>query len=85
MRAISFPAAGEAARPRGFWRQLAQALDELVASRSRRALPATQLRRCQHDVDRCRRLMLKNAMTNVPGRAARGPAHRAAPAAPTRR
>lgn len=50
------------AQPRRFWRKLAQALDQYFADRTRRAVPEITLRRSKHEVARCRRLMLKNAM-----------------------
>jgi hypothetical protein len=49
-------AAGASARE-SFWRRLGQALDGYLADRSRRAVPATVLRRSKHDIARCRRLM----------------------------
>jgi hypothetical protein len=49
----------------GFWQKLAQALDAYFVDRSRRAVPATTLRRSKHDIDRCRRLMHKNWLAPV--------------------
>ncbi len=49
----------------GFWHRLAQTLDEHFAARSKRAVPAATLRRSKHDIDRCRRLMRKNALASV--------------------
>ena len=46
-----------AAQPKGFWRRLAQTLDAYFAERSKRAVPAITLRRSQHELARCRRLM----------------------------
>jgi hypothetical protein len=52
------PAAAAGAPGRaGFWQRLGQALDAYLADRSRRAVPATLLRRSKHDIARCRRLM----------------------------
>ena len=39
------------------WQKIAEALDRLVVDRSCRAIPATALRRAEHDRDRRRRLM----------------------------
>jgi hypothetical protein len=50
-------AAAGAPRREGFWHRLGQALDAYLADRSRRAVPATILRRSKHDIARCRRLM----------------------------
>jgi hypothetical protein len=50
-------AAAGAPRREGFWQRLGQALDAYLADRSRRAVPATILRRSKHDIARCRRLM----------------------------
>jgi hypothetical protein len=49
--------AGRATKPEGFWQRLAQALDAYLVDRSRRAVPATVLRRSKYDIARCRRLM----------------------------
>jgi hypothetical protein len=46
-----------AARPEDFWRRLAQTLDACFAERSKRAVPAITLRRSQHELAWCRRLM----------------------------
>jgi hypothetical protein len=46
-----------APRREGFWERLGQALDAYLVDRSRRAVPATVLRRSKHDIARCRRLM----------------------------
>ena len=57
---------GVTAAKRGrFWRWLAQTLDQHFAARSKRAVPAAILRRSKHDIDRCRRLMRKNALTPI--------------------
>jgi hypothetical protein len=50
---------------KGYWHRLAQALDQRFADRSKRAVPATTLRRSKHDIDRCRRLMHKNALAPI--------------------
>jgi hypothetical protein len=49
----------------GFWQRLAQALDRHFADRSRRAVSTTTLRHSKHDIDRCRRLMRKNAFKHA--------------------
>ena len=56
---IDEPAGAAASAPRreGFWQRLGQALDAYLVDRSRRAVPATVLRRSKHDIARCRRLM----------------------------
>jgi hypothetical protein len=48
----------------GFWQSLARALDEFFAYRTRRAVPEVALRRSKHEVERCRRLMLKGVPTS---------------------
>jgi hypothetical protein len=50
-------AAVGASRREGFWQRLGQVLDAYLADRSRRAVPATVLRRSKHDIARCRRLV----------------------------
>jgi hypothetical protein len=50
-------AAAGASRREGFWQRLGQVLDAYLADRSRRAVPATVLRRSKHDIARCRRLV----------------------------
>ncbi len=54
-----------AAKPRGFWQRLAQALDEYFVDRTKRAVPEITLRRSKHDINRCRRLMLESSMAPV--------------------
>lgn len=54
-------AAQAAARPRGFWQRLAQTLDDYLVERTKRAVPDAAFRRSRHEIDRCRRLMLKGA------------------------
>lgn len=49
----------------GFWQSLAQALDRYFVDRSRRAVPASTVRRSKHDIERCRRLMHKSALASV--------------------
>ena len=58
-------AANGAAKPRRFWQRLAQALDRLVVYRTKRAVPEIILRRCKHDIARCRRLMLHGSLAAV--------------------
>lgn len=53
--------AAKAGEPRSFWRRVSQALDQLVAQRSERAVPAIMLRRSRYEIRRCRRLMLEGA------------------------
>ena len=57
-----------AANRNGFWRRLAEALDRHFADRSARVMPATALRRSKYDIDRCRRLMHRNAMAPIGAR-----------------
>jgi hypothetical protein len=57
--------ASTAAERQGLWHRLAQALDRHLVDRSKRAIPATTLRRSELDIDRCRRLMHKNAFKHV--------------------
>ena len=56
-------AAGGSAKPRGFWQRLAQTLDDYSAERTKRAVPDATFRRSRHEIDRCRRLMLKGALS----------------------
>jgi hypothetical protein len=49
---------GGTAKP-GFWYRLARALDTSFAYRSKRAMPATALRRSRRDIERCRQLLRK--------------------------
>lgn len=72
-------AASRAAKPPGFWQRLAQTLDRLCADRTKRAVPEVALRRSQHEVERCRRLMLKSTMAPAEAKTARASARRAAP------
>jgi len=51
-----------AAKLGGFWRRLAQALDEYFVNRMKRAVPEIALRRSKQDINRFRRLMHKNSM-----------------------
>jgi hypothetical protein len=56
-------AAHGAARPPSFWQRLARTLDDYLAERTKRAVPDATFRRSRHEIDRCRRLMLKGALT----------------------
>jgi hypothetical protein len=51
----------DAARPRSFWQRLARTLDNYLLERTKRAVPDAAFRRSRHEIDRCRRLMLKRA------------------------
>jgi len=66
MRATAFlnegAAADAAARPLRFWQRLAQTFDDYLAERTKRAIPEFTLRRSKREIDRCRRLMHRNAM-----------------------
>ena len=61
-----------------FWQRLAQALDALFVDRTRRAVPEHTLRRSRHEIQRCRRLMLKGAPAPVAATKTRASPHRAA-------
>jgi len=61
-------AANRAAKPRGFWQRLAQALDEFFVDRTKRAVPEITLRRSKHDIARFRRLMHKSSAVRVEAR-----------------
>ena len=50
---------------RRFWQRLAHALDEYFAERSKRAVPATILRRSHRELTRCRRLMHRAGETGL--------------------
>jgi hypothetical protein len=60
-------AAHGAARPRSFWQRLARTLDDYLAERTKRAVPDATFRRSRHEIDRCRRLMLKGALAPAHG------------------
>jgi hypothetical protein len=55
-------AADAAPKPLRFWRRLAEAFDSYLAERTKRAIPEFTLRRSKREIDRCRRLMHRNAM-----------------------
>ena len=57
--------ASTATKREGFWHRLAQALDRHFVDRSKRAVPPVMVRRSKHDIDRCRRLMRKNAFKHA--------------------
>ena len=61
---VEEPPGVRAAKRESFWHRLGRALDRHLADRSRREVPAATLRRSKHDIDRCRRLMRKNAFKN---------------------
>jgi hypothetical protein len=61
---VDEPPGVRAAKRESFWDRLARALDQHLADRSRREVPAATLRRSKHDIDRCRRLMRKNGFKN---------------------
>ena len=46
---------------RSFWQRLAQTLDDYLVERTKRAVPDATFRRSRHEIERCRRLMLKGA------------------------
>ncbi|MGD0023308.1 MAG: hypothetical protein ABSC37_01590 [Xanthobacteraceae bacterium] len=77
-------AASGAAKPRRFWQRFAQALDRLVVYRTKRAVPEIVLRRCKHDIDRCRRLMLHGCIAPADARINRGSSRRAVQTMQTR-
>jgi hypothetical protein len=60
-------AAHGAARPRSFWQRLAQTLDDYSVGRMKRAVPDATFRRSRHEIDRCRRLMLKGPLAPARG------------------
>jgi len=66
MRPTSFvdeaAAADAAARPSRFWQRIAQTFDSYLAERTKRTVPEITLRRSKREIDRCRRLMHRNAM-----------------------
>lgn len=73
------------ARSRSFWQRLAQTLDDYLVERTKRAVPDAAFRRSRHEIDRCRRLMLKGAPAPAHGlthaRIAYASPHRVASAA----
>ncbi len=50
---------------RGFWHNLAQALEAAFVNRTRHAVPEIELRRSRYEIKRCRRLMLAAAPRDV--------------------
>ena len=54
-----------AAKPKGFWQRLAQAIDEYFVDRTKRAVPETTLRRSRHEINRCRQLMHRRSFAPV--------------------
>lgn len=73
-----------AAKPRSFWRRIAQALDHLVARRTQRMVPEIELRRSMNDIYRCRRLMPHGSIAAAPATLDPLRARRAATILPTR-
>jgi hypothetical protein len=75
-------AAHGAARLRSFWQRLARTLDDYLAERTKRAVRDATFRRSRHEIDRCRRLMLKGPLAPAHGlthaRIAYASPHRAA-------
>jgi hypothetical protein len=62
---VDEPSGVMAAKREGFWHRLAQTLDQHFVARSMRAVPAGTLRLSKYDIDRCRRLMHKNALAPI--------------------
>ena len=77
-------AVDRAAKPRSFWQRFAQALDRLVAYRTRRTVPEVELRRSEIDIDRCRHLMLQGSIAPAPATLDSVRARRAATMVPRR-
>ncbi len=75
-------AASGAAKPRGFWQRLAQALDAYFVDRTRRAVPDATFRRSRHEIDRCRRLMVKGSLASAHASAVYGSPRRASRTTP---
>ena len=69
--------ANSAAERRGFWRELAQRLDALVAYPIRHAVSERELRRVDDDIKRGRRLMLNTPRNRGSEILARVPMHHA--------
>ncbi len=59
-----------AVRPHRFWQWLARILDNYLVDRTKRVVPDATVRRSQHEIDRCRRLMLKGSLTPAHSRVA---------------
>jgi hypothetical protein len=74
-------AVNPAVTPQGFWRRLARMLDDYLVDRANRAVPAAAFRRSRHEIERCRRLMLKGSLMPAHSRVA-CPIPRRARAAP---
>jgi hypothetical protein len=55
-------AVNPAVTPHGFWRRLARMLDDYLVDRAKRTVPAAAFRRSRHEIEHCRRLMLKGSL-----------------------
>jgi hypothetical protein len=75
-------AVNPAATPHGFWQRLARMLDDYLVDRAKRTVPATAFRRSRHDIERCRRLMLRDSLMPAHSKVACAAPRRAARAAP---
>ncbi len=67
-----------AVRPHRFWQWLARILDDYLVDRTKRTVPNATVRRSRHEIDRCRRLMLKGSLTPAHSEVACVSPHRAA-------
>jgi hypothetical protein len=60
--AESHPASTAPTAP-GFWWKLVQAFDDYLVERTKQTVPEVTLRRSKREIDHCRRLMHKRAIT----------------------
>ena len=74
---LSVAPANSAPKRHRFWRELAEALDALVAYPTKHAVSETELRRIADDIERCRRLMFKKSQFHRDARLGRVPMHHA--------
>jgi hypothetical protein len=75
-------AVNPAVTPRGFLQRLARMLDDYLVDRAKQTVPAAAFRRSRHEVERCRRLMLKGSSMPAHSEVAYAVPRRAARAAP---
>jgi hypothetical protein len=68
------PAAGDSPKLGGFWHRLAAAIDSLAAYPVKHALSERQLRQVDHEMTRCRQLILTRPRRHMLAIARRTPA-----------
>jgi len=55
----------EAAKPKGFWREMAEVLDAYVTTQARRTVPEVTWRRSKQEIDRYRRVLHHGAVAST--------------------